>query len=341
MKTKKIFLLLLLFASALQVQAQQLGLSSQYYLNDIVINPAVAGVKNFLPVNLSIRRQWTGIKEAPVVQSVSTHGYAGMNLGCGGFVLNEVTGPTRRTAINFATAYHLVLDKEGMEAPRVLSFGLAANLSQHYYNINRMTTYEQEDLTTYNSLNYQLIPDANFGIYYSRDNHYYAGFSVHHLLQTRRDLFEVVTPFDNGFKRNYYLTGGYNYELKKGLLELQPSMMFQMIEAVPFQVEINSRLMYKKTYWLSLGYRYKEAIVAAWGLQMNIFRLSYSYDISMSKLKYYNNGSHEISFSVLLKKYGNAVGGGGKKRWHKSGGIKVTVMNDDAYEEEKNDARSN
>ena len=61
----------------------------------------------------------------------------------------------------------------------------------------------------------------------------------------------------------------------------------------------------------------------------------------MSKLKHYNNGSHEISFSVVLKKYGNAVGGGGKKRWHKSGGIRVTVMNDDAYEEEKNDERSN
>jgi type IX secretion system PorP/SprF family membrane protein len=313
MKTKITYILVLLVVFISKVNAQQLALSSQYYLNEVIINPATAGVKSDVPINMNIRRQWTNIKEAPVVQSFSTNGYVGLNLGCGGYILNQVTGPTRRTTINFATAYHLLLDKVSNLPPRVLSFGLAASFSQHFFDINKLTTFEDEDLTVYNGLNYKLIPDGNFGLYFSRENSFFAGASVHHLLQTRRDLFEVVTPFNNGFKRTYYLTGGYNFKVRPKELEIQPSMMFQMIEALPMQIEIHTKALYKDMYWMSLGYRHKDAIIATWGVKYNILRFAYSYDFSISKLRNYNLGSHEISLGVIIREY--ETNGAKRKKW--------------------------
>ena len=312
-----LFILLNIISIAL-VKAQQVALSSQYVFNDFVINPAIAGVKDYLPVTLSVRRQWAGIKDAPVTQNVSAHGYVGLNLGCGGYIINEVTGPTKRTAANFSVAYHLKLskgnNKKGQQ--KVLSFGLAAMLSQHRYDVTKLKTYESSDEAVLRTLNYQVIPDMNAGVYFHQGNDYYLGLSAFHLVQTKRDLFEVVTPFNNGFKRTYYLTGGYNY-VQSTNFSIQPSVLFQMIEATPFQVDVNAKFIYKKQYWIGVGYRMKDAITTSIGIQKNIFRFGYAYDYSLSALSKYTSGSHEISLTVFL--YYNESGNGGTR---KKGGLK-------------------
>ena len=309
---KKTLLILICPLFALFVNAQQISLSSQYMFNDFLINPAIAGVKDYLPISLAVRRQWTGFKEAPVTQSIAAHGYIGLNLGCGGYIINEVTGPTRRTAGNFSVAYHLKLTKSPKKTHhhgKVLSFGLAVNLSQHKYDLAKLTTFEPDDAALLNTLNYQVIPDANVGIYFHDGNKYYAGVSVFHLVQTNRDLFEVVTPFYNGFKRQYYITGGYNINLENNF-SVQPSFVAEMIESKPFQIDVNAKFIYKKQYWIGLGYRLKDAAIVALGLQKGLFRLGYSYDYPLSDIKEFTSGSHEISLTVFLFYGGN---GGDRK----------------------------
>lgn len=327
---KRYILVFLIAFCAVSVSAQQLALSSQYIFNDFILNPAIAGVKDYLPVTLGVRRQWMGIKEAPVTQNVSAHGYVGLNLGCGGYIINEVTGPTKRTAANFSVAYHLKLSKgmgKSRKAPKILSFGLAAMLSQHRYDVQKLTTYEPDDAAVLNTLNYQVIPDANVGVYLHQGNDYYLGLSAFHLVQTKRDLFEVVTPFDNGYKRTYYFTGGYNYIANKDF-SIQPSVLFQIIEATPFQVDLNAKFIYQKQYWFGIGYRLKDAITASIGIQKNIFRFGYSYDYTLSDLKAFNTGSHEISLTVFL--YYDEGGEGSKKKgaFQKKEGAFTPVITD-------------
>lgn len=99
-----ITLLLLLACSSFK--SQQIGITSQYLLNDFSINPAVAGTKSYSPLSISFRRQWTGIDEAPVTQNLMYHTSLGESAGFGGHVFNDASGPSRRTGFNTTFAYN-------------------------------------------------------------------------------------------------------------------------------------------------------------------------------------------------------------------------------------------
>ena len=47
------------------LQAQQLQQYTQYMLNDLAINPAVAGKDNFADMRSNNRYQWVGMTDAP------------------------------------------------------------------------------------------------------------------------------------------------------------------------------------------------------------------------------------------------------------------------------------
>ncbi|KKK63584.1 hypothetical protein LCGC14_2992820, partial [marine sediment metagenome] len=52
-------------------RSQQLPVYSQYMMNKFLINPAVAGSEGYTAFNLTTRKQWAGVKEAPLTFAVS------------------------------------------------------------------------------------------------------------------------------------------------------------------------------------------------------------------------------------------------------------------------------
>jgi len=104
MKKKSLILTSLLFLGFV-TNAQQIALNTQYMFNDFIINPAVAGTKNYAPLSFSFRRQWMGMDDAPVTQNLSLHSYIGKNTGAGAYFYNDVAGPTRRTGFCGAFSY--------------------------------------------------------------------------------------------------------------------------------------------------------------------------------------------------------------------------------------------
>lgn len=286
-----------------QAKAQQIGLFSQYVFNDYLVNPAIVGTKNFIPIHASIRRQWVGITEAPVSQQISTHAYTGQNFGIGGAIFNEATGPTRRTGVNFSTAYHLVLKQQSRKDQLTLSFGLQGSLTQHILDKTQLTTFVPDDPTIAASYNYQLIPDVGFGLYLRQSNKYYVGLSALNLVQTKKDLYNLTNNVKNRLVRNYFLMGGMNFDFKthsRKIISLQPSLLFRMIEAMPMQFDINVKATYNKTYWLGVGYRHNDAVVAMMGVRVYQMLVGYSYDFTLSDLKSYSFGTHEIALTFVL-----------------------------------------
>ena len=65
--------LILAVISLLSVPAagQQLPVYSQYMMNKFLINPAVAGSEGYTAFNLTTRKQWIGVKEAPLTFAAS------------------------------------------------------------------------------------------------------------------------------------------------------------------------------------------------------------------------------------------------------------------------------
>ena len=301
---KKIFIYFILFLAGKVCIAQQLTLTSQYMQNDFLINPAIAGTKYHNILQGSIRRQWLGIKEAPVTQFISGHGYLGYNLGFGGMVFNEASGPTRRTGISFTTAYHLILKKKSREQQHVLSFGMQGVIAQHYLDKENLVTYYPNDPTIAAAYSSQTIPDISLGVYYHNMDDYYVGLSCMNILQTRVDLYNIPNPVNNNFVRNYYLTGGGNIHFNP-VFKINPSFLLRAIEAGPvLQVDLNLKAIYSEKYWAGVSYRHKDAVAVMAGIYLHEVSFGYSYDFTLSNLRKFSAGSHELTFCVLLDKVG-------------------------------------
>ena len=70
---KKIYILFFLLVLPIVAFAQQLPQFSQYMYNTISINPAYAGSREIMVMNLLNRNQWLGVYGAPVTQTLSAH----------------------------------------------------------------------------------------------------------------------------------------------------------------------------------------------------------------------------------------------------------------------------
>lgn len=298
---KKLFITLIVTLMFSQIFAQQISLNSHYMLNDFILNPAIAGSDaDFIPMNMTVRKQWAGFSGAPITQHFTTHADVGADFGLGLHFFNDLTGPTRRSGFNFAASYGLQLDNTNAHR---LRFGLSFVLFEHVFDRNRITYEEEYDPTIENTFNQHIIPDANFGIYYHKDTTIFGGFSVMHLVQSRRDITEISHRFNNPINRMYYLYGGYNYAINEDMM-LRPSLLLQFQANAPLSFDVNCIFEYQSTYWGGISYRFKDAAAVIIGLNWNNFSFAYSYDITTSDIRRYSYGSHELTVGYKISNDG-------------------------------------
>ena len=291
---KRIFISSVFLLGLLTYQGQQIALNSQYLFNDFSINPAVAGTKSYAPISISFRRQWMGIDEAPVTQNLMYHTYLGDNMGFGAQMFNDASGPTRRSGISATYAYNIKTSKRTK-----LSFGLSGSLTQFSIDRDRLITEIPGDVAVMNSNN-QLISDCNFGIYWKGKSHF-IGFSSFNLFENKTNLMALTTPVVNTLNRIFYINGGYNFKIG-ALIELQPSAVLRIMDDNLLQIDGNLNLTIKNAYSIGLSYRNKDALSFMGGVNLGTTTVGYAYDLGISKIKTYNDGTHEVFMSFKLKK---------------------------------------
>jgi type IX secretion system PorP/SprF family membrane protein len=291
---KVLFSLLLLVAQT--IVAQQINLNSQYLFNDMLVNPGATGSKDYIPIQLNFRKQWANFAGSPTTQFISAEGKIAKNLGFGGIIFNDISGPGRRTGININTAYHLQLDAQKRH---YLGFGVGVSFAQHCIDKNRITTYLPNDPAVDRGYNNQMVPDASFGVFYRFLDKGYVGISAYNLIQTKTDLFKVGNKLYNPLVRTYYLYGGYNFSIGEKS-KIKTSTLLRVIEAGTFQFDVSAIYEWNHWFWIGGSYRFKAAAVAMAGIQIKMVRIGYSYDFTLSDIKKYSSGSHEIYIELQL-----------------------------------------
>jgi hypothetical protein len=92
------------------------------------------------------------------------------------------------------------------------------------------------------------------------------------------------------------------YFFQKSDFALLPMLMLKYSEFSPFQIQGNLKLKYKEIGWLTLGYRSNDAFVVGFGFgYKESLRIDYAFDITTSRLRNYNSGTHEFILRYLLK----------------------------------------
>jgi type IX secretion system PorP/SprF family membrane protein len=282
--------------------AQQLPEFSQYINNDYLLNPAIAGTKDYAPVTVSARMQWVGFNNAPNTQIASIHGALNKNVGLGFSVINAIAGPTSSTSIQLAYSYRIKLSEKTK-----LSFGIAPMLIQQSLQKDKMTLDDQNDNTFNRISGKTMVADLNAGVYLY-GNKYFISLSVPQLMENKVRLGDAL--FTEKLKRHYVLYGGYDIKVKEKFV-LTPSVLIKAIEGgAPIQFDVNFKATYNKFIWLGLSYRgstsqnFNETAVASLGVMKYNFVFGYAFDYSLSNISTYSSGSHEVflTYRITCKK---------------------------------------
>jgi len=273
--------------------AQQLPHFSQYYLNDFLINPAVAGTKNYFEGKSSHRYQWEGITDAPRTYTLSINGpIKSQKMGLGGYIFTDIVGPTRRTGFSASYAYHLKLNDAFK-----LSLGLSAGVVQFTIDGSKINLRDQGDAILSNGVQSVLLPDAGFGLYLYHSD-FYIGVSAPQLLNSKVEFFEKGENPTARLPTHFFATAGYKYKFSDNF-QLEPSVFVKYVSPVPIQFEGSLRLTYKEQLSLAGTYRDGDALsISLSYLINNSFTIAYAYDFTTSNIGNFSNGSHEVLVGV-------------------------------------------
>jgi len=281
-------ILITIIAGSTGLKAQQMPHYTQYMFNDFVINPAVAGVYDYFQIRTNHRFQWVGLVDPPMTNSIGFYGpSAKRDMGYGGYIYNDVTGPTSRAGITGSYAYNIAITGDIR-----LSMGLSASIMQYRIDGTQLNPADVSDPTLLNMVSTSYLPDAGLGLYLYADQ-FYVGLSVAQLLNNNIKIFDNKDGV-NRLKTHVNLIGAYRYWINEEWL-LEPSVMVKGTVPKELSFDITARVEWQKRLWGAVSYRFRDAIgiMVGYSFDESLF-FGYSYDISISAISSYQTGSHEI-----------------------------------------------
>lgn len=306
--------------------AQQKPQYTQYILNNLLLNPAVTGIENYIDLKAAYRNQWTGLEGAPVTSTLTVSaplgdafvtGDAGSlskgddnpyspayaqsyqsappHHGIGFTLVSDRIGYTKTTNINATYAYHLGLSRDVN-----LSLGIAAGLKNNSLNTAAILLQQPDDNAVNTLQNNSWSPDLGIGIWAYSAN-YYIGLSALQLLPTHFALSVTNAQVQqNKVSANFFATAGMKVALSDDLAVV-PSALFKMISELPPAFDLNTKMVFDGRFWVGLSYRYQDAIGGMFGLNINSWvNVTYSYDRATSAFRSVSPVTHEIVVSLML-----------------------------------------
>lgn len=318
----------LMITAWMQVGAQSRPQTTQYVLNYFLSNPAMTGLENYADIRIGHRRQWSGIQGAPTTTWVTANLPIGYTVeqappqslpeeddretffkllpverhhGIGLVAYQDKIGPYVSNCFDFSYAWHVPLTDQ-----IALSAGLSAGVQQTHYDQSKNIYPDRPiDPAAYSDLVNKYSPDLNAGIMvYS--GRFFAGASMQQIVQSK---FINTQNSQSTFTRQYILSGGYNFMLNEyDNTQLLISGLLRSDFSNPSAFDINAKCMFANTFWVGASYRYQDAVSGMVGLHVaRNFNISYAYDYTLSPLKQFSNGSHEIMLAFQIFKFDERV----------------------------------
>ncbi len=302
---KKIIISLALSLVAAVTVAQQDAQISMNQFNKIAINPGSVGFGKALCATIIGRQQWAGFDGAPQTGLVSVDYGRIFHGGIGLTVDHDQIGMTKNTKAKLAYSYHQMLNIGylgiGVDAGMIQSSLDGNFIAPDGTQNDQHIPWNGSSITTY---------DVGFGLYYEIPKMLKVGISALHLPgQAQADKENVAgSEVSLNVARHYYVFTEYTVRVNPSF-EVVPAVYAKTVLAST-QLDISTLAWWKPNnkYKLFIGgsYRLQDAIIAMGGVQWTIDRrmatqFGYAYDINMSDLSDYNNGSHELMLKFCYK----------------------------------------
>lgn len=289
------WLVLVLF-SITNSYGQQAIQFSQYFSNQLVINPAYAGSEDALSITMVHRNQWTGINGAPTTTTLSGHTlFKNEHIGLG--INMFVDKINIHKSSNFLGIYSYRIKVSNSS---YLSMGLQAgieNIKSDYTSLSGGITDPNDP---YLGLDYLSETSFQFGTgLYFKSPRLEIGLSAPILFSSTKSKFaeSEITPKTSP---HYFLYSRYKINLSPGV-QLNPGLLLKAKPGWPMAVDLNVDAIFNQVLLLGLSYRSFESLSLI--IQANILpqmKLGYAYDYPLSTLKRRHFNSHELMLNYIF-----------------------------------------
>ena len=301
MKIVNVFLLCSFFVTSVFVKAQEtLPIYSDYLSDNVyLVHPSAAGIGNSGKIRLTARTQWSGMTDAPALQTLSVHNRVGENMGVGFILFHDKNGYHSQQGIQGTYAYHINLGRP--EEVNQLSFGLSLMAVNNSVDESQFTIPDPVISQIVRSESYF---NADVSMAYHNKG-FFSYFTAKNIMLTARSLYSEKLESLN--LRRYLVTLGYYYGTGKSV-QFEPSVMMQSIERtgekfVDFNMKVYKNIT-EAQLWAAFSYRkgfdnadteelnYLTPIV---GVNYRDFMVSYTYTKQSGDILFDDAGYHQIT----------------------------------------------
>lgn len=305
MKTIRLIIALLLISTL--GYAQQSSPISQYIFNEMLVNPAYAGTKQFVNINGTFSKLWAGFEGSPCTQTLSVEGPIAKNMGLGFHFLNDKIGAQYQQGL-FGTYSYIVKFNEKWR----MSMGLSLGMSIFTIDGTKLIIDYDDDPAIPKTKVNKVRFDSKVGLFAYSDR-FYAGLSVTELLA---DVFKSRDLLIAKQSRHYYLTAGYVFDAGKSL-KIKPSFLLREDFKSPTNVDVSCHFLIKEIFWIGASVRFgainlknneldnslrhRDALnfMTEWNITKSL-RIGYAYTLSLTSWKSYSG--HEILVGYTFPK---------------------------------------
>lgn len=287
------------------VFGQQQPQNTQFMNYKLGYNPGFAGSQEAPCITCIYRQQWLGLDGAPSMAIASFNmPLNNQRVGIGANLFRHTIGITTIYNADLAYSYRVRLGK-GM-----LGLGVMGSLRSMKQDYDKTTATQPKDLdgSIPAGSSSKFLFNFGTGLYYNNDK-MYIGLSAPRLLENNIDYVDSDVQISREVQ-HLYLMGGVTLPLNE-VLSLKPQALLKFVPKAPVDFDANLSLLVQKRYLVGLTYRLGgdkvdsngESLDFILGAQLtdNIM-FSVSYDMTLSEIKNYSNGSIEAAVRYCIGK---------------------------------------
>ncbi len=281
-------------------------LFTQFYANKLYLNPAFAGSEKCGRAQLNYRNQWPKMGQTYVTYAASYDQRVNfLNIGMGGQIMQDIQadGAVKTFSVNTMYSYTIPVNRNLsiMTGLQVSYFQKTLNMDYIFPDMLHPVygaIFPTRETSVYTNEKKGFFDFSAGGIIFNRIHTF--GIAVHHLTQPSesfRNSSDAVLP------RKLTIHYGTKIPLKsrtmrKGEMYLSPQVLYQRqrdFEQFNYGLYF-SRKSIVAGLWLRQNFKFQyDSFALIIGFIQSKFRIAYSYDLTVSKLRNQTLGAHEIS----------------------------------------------
>lgn len=294
-KVRKVALALLILSGPLYSIGQQDPMYTQYIFNLQTVNPAYAGSWRTMGFTALGRYQWVGMAGHPTTQTFSFQTpFKSENVGIGLNIVHDQLGSERRIMLNLDYSYRIAIDDNVS-----LRFGLKGGFTNYNNDLSSLHPADGlPDPVLLGVVENKFMPNVGFGMFLSSSK-YYLSLSLPRLIQN--SFQENSGNFSKMSEaRQLYFAGGFVFNISDNV-KFKPTFMTKTVAGSPFQYDISANFLLVEKFWIGGMYRSGDSFgaIVQW-IVNNKFRVGYAADFTITDLKNYQHGVHEVMISYEI-----------------------------------------